>query len=324
MAFPERRLRRLRRTDALRRLARETRVEPGDLIYPLFCVAGHGETQPVDSMPRVYRYSVDRLATEAKEIQGLGLAGVILFGIPDQKDALGSGAYDPDGIVQQATRAIKEATPDLLVVADVCLCEYTDHGHCGVYEGGEVCNDETLPLLARTSVELARAGCDIVAPSDMMDGRVGAIRGALDAEGFEATSILSYAAKYASAFYGPFRDAAESTPQSGDRRGYQMDPANGREALLEIELDLDEGADMIMVKPAMPYLDVIRAAREISPVPVLAYQVSGEYSMLHAAVERGWLDEDRAIDESLVAIRRAGADRVISYFAKDFARRFRG
>jgi porphobilinogen synthase len=324
MAFPERRLRRLRRTDALRRLARETRVEPGDLIYPLFCVAGHGETQPVDSMPRVYRYSVDRLAAEAKEIQGLGLAGVILFGIPDQKDALGSGAYDPDGIVQQATRAIKEATPDLLVVADVCLCEYTDHGHCGVYEGGEVCNDETLPLLARTSVELARAGCDIVAPSDMMDGRVGAIRGALDAEGFEATSILSYAAKYASAFYGPFRDAAESTPQSGDRRGYQMDPANGREALLEIELDLDEGADMIMVKPAMPYLDVIRAAREISPVPVLAYQVSGEYSMLHAAVERGWLDEDRAIDESLVAIRRAGADRVISYFAKDFARRFRG
>jgi porphobilinogen synthase len=324
MSFPERRLRRLRRTEALRRLARETRVEPGDLIYPLFCVAGHAQTQPVESMPRVFRYSVDRLAAEAKEIQSLGLGGVILFGIPEEKDALGSGAYDPDGIVQQAARAIKDATPDLLVVADVCLCEYTDHGHCGVFEGGEVRNDETLALLARTSVEQARAGCDVVAPSDMMDGRVAAIRKALDAEGFEETSILSYAAKYASAFYGPFREAAESTPQSGDRRGYQMDPANGREALLEIELDLDEGADLIMVKPAMPYLDVIRAAREISPVPVLAYQVSGEYSMLRAAIERGWLDEDRVIDESLIAIRRAGADRVISYFAKDFARRLRG
>jgi porphobilinogen synthase len=324
MAFPEHRPRRLRRTEALRRLARETRVEPADLIYPLFCVAGHGQTQPVESMPRVHRYSVDRLAAEAKEIQDLGLGGVILFGIPDEKDAVGSGAYDPDGIVQQAARAIKDATPDLLVIADVCLCEYTDHGHCGVYEAGEVRNDETLPLLARASVELARAGCDVVAPSDMMDGRVGAIRSALDAEGFDETSILSYAAKYASAFYGPFRDAAESTPQSGDRRGYQMDPANGREALLEIELDLSEGADLIMVKPAMPYLDVIRAAREISPVPVLAYQVSGEYSMLHAAIERGWLDEDRVIEESLVAIRRAGADRVISYFAKDFARRVRG
>jgi len=324
MAFPEHRPRRLRRTEALRRLARETRVEPADLIYPLFCVAGHGQTQPVESMPRVNRYSVDRLAAEAKEIQDLGLGGVILFGIPDEKDAVGSGAYARDGIVQQAARAIKDATPDLLVIADVCLCEYTDHGHCGVYEAGEVRNDETLPLLARTSVELARAGCDVVAPSDMMDGRVGAIRSALDAEGFDETSILSYAAKYASAFYGPFRDAAESTPQSGDRRGYQMDPANGREALLEIELDLSEGADLIMVKPAMPYLDVIRAAREISPVPVLAYQVSGEYSMLHAAIERGWLDEDRVIEESLVAIRRAGADRVISYFAKDFARRVRG
>jgi porphobilinogen synthase len=324
MAFPDRRPRRLRRTEALRRLARETRVEPGELIYPLFCVTGHGQAQPIGAMPGVYRYSVDRLAAEAKEIQGLGLGGVILFGIPDEKDPLASGAYDPDGIVQQAARAIKDATPDLLVIADVCLCEYTDHGHCGVYERGEVRNDETLPLLARTSVELARAGCDVVAPSDMMDGRVHAIRTALDAEGLESTAILSYAAKYASAFYGPFREAAESAPQSGDRRGYQMDPPNAREALLEIELDLDEGADLIMVKPALAYLDVIHAAREICPVPLLAYQVSGEYSMLRAAVERGWLDEERVVDESLVAIRRAGADAVITYFAKDYARRLRG
>jgi porphobilinogen synthase len=324
MPFPERRPRRLRRTEALRRLARETRVEPGELIYPLFCVTGHGQAQPIDSMPGIHRYSVDRLAAEAKEIQSLGLGGVILFGIPDEKDPVGSGAYDPDGIVQQSARAIKDATPDLLVIADVCLCEYTDHGHCGVLEGGEVRNDETLALLARTSVEAARAGCDVVAPSDMMDGRVAAIREALDAEGLESTAILSYAAKYASAFYGPFREAAESAPQSGDRRGYQMDPPNAREALLEIELDLDEGADMIMVKPALAYLDVIRTAREFCPVPLLAYQVSGEYSMLRAAIERGWLDEERVIDESLVAIRRAGADAVITYFAKDYARRFRG
>jgi porphobilinogen synthase len=324
MAFPERRLRRLRQSEALRRLARETRVEPSDLIYPLFCVEGHGQAQPVESMPGVLRYSVDRLADEAKELQRLGLGGVILFGIPDRKDALGSGAYDPDGIVQRAARSIKQATPDLLVIADVCLCEYTDHGHCGVYEAGQVRNDETLPLLAEASVSLARAGCDVVAPSDMMDGRVGAIRSALDDAGLDQTAILSYAAKYASAFYGPFRDAAESTPQAGDRRGYQMDPPNAREALLEIELDLQEGADLIMVKPALPYLDVIREARDVCPVPLLAYQVSGEFSMLRAAIERGWLDEERAIDESLVAIRRAGADGVISYFARDWARRFRG
>ena len=303
---------------------RETRVEPGDLIYPLFCVTGRGVREPVVSMPGVNRLSVDQLAAEAKDIQALGLAAVILFGIPDHKDALGTGGYDPDGIVQRAIRAIKDATPDLVVIADVCLCEYTDHGHCGVYDGVHVNNDATLPLLARTAVALAQAGADIVAPSDMMDGRVAAIRRALDAEGQSDTAILSYAAKYASAFYGPFRDAAESTPATGDRRGYQMDPANAREALDEIAADLEEGADMVMVKPALPYLDVIHAARAAFRAPLFAYQVSGEYSLIRAAAERGWIDEERAIDESLTAIRRAGADRVITYFAKQFAHGFRG
>lgn len=324
MAFPEQRPRRLRRSPELRRLVRETRVEPADLISPLFCVTGRGIREPVTSMAGVERLSVDQLAAEAKEIQSLGLAAVILFGIPDQKDALGSGAYDPDGIVQRAIRAIKDATPDLIVIADVCLCEYTDHGHCGVYDGVHVQNDATLPLLARTAVASAQAGAEIVAPSDMMDGRVAAIRRALDAEGLADTAILSYAAKYASAFYGPFRDAAESAPSAGDRKGYQMDPANAREALAEISTDLEEGADMIMVKPALPYLDVIHAARAACPAPLFAYQVSGEYSLIRAAAERGWVDEERAIDESLTAIRRAGADRVITYFAKEFARRFRG
>jgi porphobilinogen synthase len=275
-------------------------------------------------MPGVDRLSVDRLASEAKELQSLGLAAVILFGVPDRKDSLGSGAYDPDGIVQRSIRAIKDATPDLVVIADVCLCEYTDHGHCGVYDGVHVQNDATLPLLARTAVASANAGADVVAPSDMMDGRVAAIREALEAEGRSDTAILSYAAKYASAFYGPFRDAAESTPQAGDRRGYQMDPANAREAMLEIGTDLEEGADMVMVKPALPYLDVIRVAREAYDAPLFAYQVSGEYSMIRAAAERGWIDEGRAIEESLTAIRRAGADRVITYFAKEFAQRFSG
>ncbi len=324
MAFPEHRPRRLRRSSELRRLARETRLEPGDLIYPLFCVSGRGIREPVVSMPGVERLSVDRLAAEAKEIQSLGLAAVILFGIPEHKDALGSGAYDPDGIVQRAIRAIKAACPDLVVIADVCLCEYTDHGHCGVYDGVHVNNDATLPLLARTAVASAQAGADIVAPSDMMDGRVAAIRRALDSEDRTDTAILSYAAKYASAFYGPFRDAAESTPSTGDRKGYQMDPANMREALSEIATDLEEGADMIMVKPALPYLDVIHAARAACRAPLFAYQVSGEYSMIRAAAERGWIDEERAVDESLTAIRRAGADRVITYFAKQFAHRFRG
>lgn len=324
MGFPESRPRRLRRTETLRRMVRETTVEPANLVYPLFCVTGNGVREPVVSMPGIDRFSVDRLGAEAKEIESLGIPAVILFGIPDAKDALGTGAYDPDGIVQRSIRAIKDATPDLVVIADICLCEYTDHGHCGVFDGSDVENDATLPLLAKAAVSTARAGADIVAPSDMMDGRVAAIRQALDENDLSSTPILSYAAKYASAFYGPFRDAAESTPSTGDRRGYQMDPANEREALREIQLDLEEGADMVMIKPAMPYLDVIRAAREFVDVPIFAYQVSGEYSMLRAAMERGWLDEESAMEESLIAIRRAGADSIITYFAKDFARRSRG
>ncbi len=307
----------------MRALARETRIAPADLVQPLFCVPGRGVREPLRAMPGIDRLSVDLLGQEGKQLLALGIPAVILFGIPQAKDATGSGAWDPDGIAQQAIRALKDAAPELCVIADLCLCEYTDHGHCGVLEGDCVQNDATLPLLAETAVSQARAGADIVAPSDMMDGRVGAIRGALDAEGFDETAILSYAAKYASGFYGPFREAAESTPRLGDRRGYQMDPANVREALVEISTDLAEGADMIMVKPALPYLDVIRAAREICPVPLFAYQVSGEYSMLVAAAERGWLERERAIDETLVAIRRAGADRVITYFAREFATRAR-
>ncbi len=323
MPFPRSRPRRHRRTAEIRNLVREVRVEPRDLVLPLFCVTGRGVREPVASMPGVDRLSVDQLAVEAKEIRDLGIPAVILFGIPDRKDALGSGAYDPDGVVQGAIRALKDSAPELVVIADVCLCEYTDHGHCGVYDGRDVQNDATLPLIAKTAVSVARAGADIVAPSDMMDGRIRAVRDALDGEGLEQTPVLSYAAKYSSAFYGPFRDAAESTPQQGDRRGYQMDPGNVREALREIETDLEEGADMVMVKPALPYLDVIRAAREIVSAPLFAYQVSGEYSMLQAAIERGWLEGPRAIEESLTAIRRAGADRVLTYFAKDFARRLR-
>jgi porphobilinogen synthase len=323
MGFPEHRPRRLRRSEALRDLVRETRVVARDLIQPLFCSAGRGVRAPIEAMPGVVRLSVDRLAAEAKELEALGVPGVVLFGIPESKDERGSGAWDPDGVVQQAIRAIKDATPDLLVIGDVCLCEYTDHGHCGVLEGDRVLNDETLPLLAQTAVSQARAGADVVAPSDMMDGRVAAVRDALDAEGFEETPILSYAAKYASAFYGPFREAAQSAPRSGDRRGYQMDPANAREALVEIATDLAEGADMVMVKPALPCLDVIRAARESCAVPLFAYQVSGEYSMIQAASERGWIDRERVIDETLTAIRRAGADRVITYFAREFAERGR-
>ena len=324
MVFPRQRMRRLRRSRSLRGLVAETRVVPGDLIQPLFCVPGRGVREPVASMPGVERYSVDQLAAEAKDLQALGVPAVILFGIPSQKDAEGSQAWAEDGIVPTAIRTLKDATPDLVVIADVCLCEYTDHGHCGIYDGVHVDNDATLPLLTRTALAAANAGADVVAPSDMMDGRVAAIRDALEAEGQQETAILSYAAKYASAFYGPFRDAAGSTPRSGDRRGYQMDPANAREAMREIEADLDEGADMIMVKPALPYLDVIREARERIDAPLFAYQVSGEFSMLRAAIERGWLEETRAIDESLTAIRRAGAERIITYFAKEFAQRFRG
>jgi porphobilinogen synthase len=324
MAFPEHRPRRLRRTPALRELARETRLVPADLIDALFVVEGSGVREPIGAMPGVSRLSVDRLGDEAKRIHDLGLGGVILFGIPAHKDSLGTGAYDPQAVVPRAIRAMKSAVPELAVIADICLCEYTDHGHCGVYENGEVQNDPTLELLARASVVAAQAGADVVAPSDMMDGRVAAIRRGLDAAGLANTAILSYAAKYASAFYGPFREAAESAPQSGDRRGYQMDPANAREALTELATDLDEGADMLMVKPAGPCLDIIHAARERFRAPLFAYQVSGEYSMLQAAIERGWLESPRAVDESLLAIRRAGADRIISYFAKDFARRYRG
>jgi porphobilinogen synthase len=319
-------MRRLRRTESLRALVRETTVTPGDLIYPLFICPGEGVRREVGSMPGVFNLSVDEAVREAEEAARLGLGGLLLFGLPEEKDEQGSGAYDDNGIVQQGLLALKAspASKKLVLIADVCLCEYTSHGHCGMVvetiDGFEVENDSTLDLLAQTAVSQARAGADVVAPSDMMDGRVGAIRRLLDDEGFAQTPILSYASKFASAFYGPFREAAASAPQFGDRKTYQMDGANLREALCEIELDLEEGADMILMKPAMPYLDVIRAARERVDVPIGAYQVSGEYSMLQAAFQKGWLDHDRAILESLVSIRRAGADFIVTYFAKDAAK----
>jgi len=326
MSFPQIRMRRLRRTESLRALVRETAVTPGDLIYPLFLCPGSGVRRPVGSMPGVFNLSIDEAVREAEEAASLGLGGLLLFGLPESKDAEGAGAWDDDGIVQQGLRALKQsaASKNLVLIADVCLCEYTSHGHCGLIletrDGWTVDNDSSLDLLARTAASLARAGADIVAPSDMMDGRVAAIRRALDDEDCEQTPILSYASKFASAFYGPFREAADSAPQFGDRKTYQMDGANIREALREIDLDLAEGADMILMKPAMPYLDVIRAARERTGVPIGAYQVSGEYSMLQAAFEKGWLDRDRSILESLVGIRRAGADFIVTYFAKDAAR----
>ncbi len=326
MSFPETRMRRLRRTEPLRALVRETAVNPGDLIYPLFLCPGEGVRRPIASMPGVFNLSVDEAVREAEEAARLGLGGLLLFGLPEAKDELGSGAYDDDGIVQRGLRALKEspASKKLVLIADVCLCEYTSHGHCGVVvetrDGFEVENDSTLDLLAHAAVSLARAGADVVAPSDMMDGRVAAIRRLLDDEGFAQTPILSYASKFASAFYGPFREAADSAPQFGDRKTYQMDGANLREAMREIDLDLEEGADMILMKPAMPYLDVIRAAREFVDVPIGAYQVSGEYSMLQAAFQKGWLDHDRAILESLASIRRAGADFIVNYFAKEAAK----
>jgi len=313
-------MRRLRATEALRNLVRETLLDPADFILPLFICPGEGVRREISSMPGHAQLSVDRLVEECAEAYGLGIGGVILFGIPETKDEIASGAYADDGIVQQAVRALKREVPKLLVMTDVCNCEYTSHGHCGLVVDGEVQNDPTLDWLAKAAVSHARAGADIVAPSDMMDGRVAAIRQALDATGFINTPIVSYAAKYASVFYGPFREAAESTPQFGDRRSYQMDPANAREAMREIELDIEEGADMIMVKPAMPYLDIIREARERFPLPLGAYQVSGEFSMMMAAINNGWLDRDRTILESLTAIRRAGADFVLTYFAKDAAR----
>ncbi|HUL49580.1 MAG TPA: porphobilinogen synthase [Gemmatimonadales bacterium] len=313
--FPIRRMRRLRRTPQLRRLVQETQLEPSQLIWPLFVCHGQGVRRGVEALPGVFQTSPDELVKDAERAQRLGLGGVILFGLPAEKDATGSEAYDEQGIVQQAIRAVKRAVPDLLVIADLCLCEYTEHGHCGVIADGDVDNDATVYLLARTAVVQARAGVDVVAPSDMMDGRVTAIRKALDTAGYARTPIMSYAAKMASAFYGPFREAAGSTPQFGDRQSYQMQGTNGDEAMREIELDLEEGADIIMVKPAMPCLDLIRRAKDRFGAPLAAYQVSGEYAMIKAAAERGMLDEARAMWETLYAIRRAGADMVLSYFA---------
>jgi porphobilinogen synthase len=317
--FPATRLRRFRRTAALRKLVREARVDPRDLVYPLFACPGVDVVHPLEGLDGIAQRSVDRLCDEAEEAHGAGIGAVLLFGIPEEKDEAASGAYDEDGIVQRALRALRERVPELVLLTDVCLCEYTSHGHCGVVDGGEVVNDLSLELLARTALSHAEAGADTVCPSDMMDGRVGAIRTALDNEGFEHVPIVSYAAKYASAFYGPFREAAESTPEFGDRRGYQMDPANAREALRECELDLGEGADALMIKPALPSLDVIAAARARFDVPIFAYNVSGEYAMVKAAAARGWLDERQAALESLTAIKRAGADVIVTYWAKEVA-----
>ncbi len=319
MSYPITRMRRLRRTETLRRMVRETRLCRDDLILPLFAVEGSGVREPISSMPGVFRYSVDTLVSEAKRVRDAGIPAVMLFGIPRAKDARGSGADAVDGIVQRAVEGIKSAEPDLCVMTDVCLCEYTDHGHCGIVEKDAVQNDPSVERLAATALSHARAGADIVAPSDMMDGRVAAIRAVLDQNGFEEIAILAYAAKFASAFYGPFREAAESTPQFGDRRSYQMDPPNRREALREMRLDLGEGADVLMVKPALPYLDVLADARREFDVPLAAYHVSGEYAMNHAAAERGWIDGDRAMREALIAIKRAGADWILTYAAADVA-----
>jgi porphobilinogen synthase len=321
--FPTARPRRLRRTPALRDMVRETRLHASDFIYPLFVCPGSGIKNEISSMPGNYHFSVDRVVEEVGAAREEGILSVILFGIPARKDETGSEAHDDGAAVQSAVRALKKAYPDLVVVTDVCLCEYTSHGHCGVVKGGEVLNDPTLEILAKAALSHARAGADIVAPSDMMDGRVGAIRETLDEAGFENVSILAYAAKYASAFYGPFREAAGSTPQFGDRRAYQMDPGNSDEALREVELDLEEGADIVMVKPALAYLDVIRRVRDVFGVPVAAYNVSGEFSMLMAAVEKGWLDRERTILEVLTSIRRAGADLILTYHAREAARLLR-
>lgn len=315
MKYPLTRLRRLRQSDELRQLVRETSLSPSDFIAPLFVMHGTGIKEEISSMPGQYRFSVDTLVEECRRLHQLGVLGVMFFGIPEHKDATGSEAYDHNGIVQQAIRAVKEAIPSLITIADICMCEYTDHGHCGIIHGHEVCNDETLEYLSRQAVSFAEAGVDMVAPSDMMDGRILHMRQALDKAGFTNLPIMSYAAKFASAFYGPFRDAADSAPSFGDRRAYQMDPANGREALREIEADIEEGADIIMVKPALPYLDVIRMASERYDLPIAAYQVSGEYSMIKAAAANGWIDESRIILESLLSIKRAGAKIILTYFA---------
>ncbi|MGE5372589.1 MAG: porphobilinogen synthase [Solirubrobacterales bacterium] len=320
MSFPRHRMRRLRTNEGIRRLVRETLVVPSNLIYPIFVVPGTGVREPVSSMPGVERYSADLLPGIAREARNKGIGGVLLFGIPEHKDAVGASSFEADGVVQHAVKTIKDTVPDLTVVTDVCLCEYTDHGHCGVLTAdGMVDNDMTLPLLAKQACSHARAGADIIAPSDMMDGRIGYIRTALDECGFESTLILSYAVKYASAFYGPFRDAAESAPKHGDRKTYQMDPPNAREAIREAALDIEEGADMIMVKPALAYLDIIREVKERFHHPVVAYNVSGEYAMVKAAGRAGWIDETRVTQEILTAIKRAGADIIITYHALEMA-----
>jgi len=320
MTFPTHRPRRLRRTEALRGFVRETRLSTSGLVYPMFACPGNNVRIEVSSMPGIFQQSVGQIVEECREVVGLGIPAVILFGLPAKKDEVGSEASDPNGAVQRAIEAIRKAKLDLLVITDVCLCEYTSHGHCGVIEKGDVANDPSVERLAAAALSHARAGADIVAPSDMMDGRVGAIRQKLDANGFEDVAILSYAAKYCSGFYGPFREAAQSAPQFGDRRSYQMDPANAREALREVALDLEEGADMIMVKPALPYLDIIRRVRERFDVPVAAYNVSGEYAMVKAAARNGWIDEQRVVVEIMTSIQRAGAEIVLTYHAKDVAR----
>jgi porphobilinogen synthase len=320
MPFPIYRPRRLRESPLLRSMVRETTLRVDDFVYPLFVLHGRGVREPITSMPGQYRFSIDELLKECKDAASMGIPAVLLFGVPRDKDPRGTEAYAEDGIIQQAVRAVKDTIPDLLVITDVCLCEYTSHGHCGVVEDGRVKNDPTLELIARTAVSHAEAGADVVAPSDMMDGRVAAIREGLDEAGFPETPIMAYSAKYASAFYDPFREAADSTPQFGDRRSYQMDPANAVEAMREVALDVDEGADIVMVKPALPYLDIISRVKGEFGLPVAAYSVSGEYAMLKAAGQLGWLDEDRAMLEALTGIRRAGADIIITYFAKDAAR----
>jgi porphobilinogen synthase len=320
MSFPTHRPRRLRRTEAIRGLARETRLTTAGFVYPMFVCPGNKVRVEVSSMPGIHQQSVDQIVEECREVEQLGIPAIILFGLPDQKDERGTKSYSPQGVVQKAIGAIREAGLKLIVITDVCLCEYTSHGHCGVVRDGAILNDPTLELLAEQALSHARAGADIVAPSDMMDGRVGAIRRKLDEHGFDDIAILSYAAKYCSGFYGPFREAAQSAPQFGDRRSYQMDPANVREALKEVALDLEEGADMVMVKPALAYLDVIRAVRERFDVPVAAYNVSGEYAMVKAAARNGWVDEQRVTMEILTGIQRAGASVILTYHAKDVAR----
>jgi porphobilinogen synthase len=318
--YPQHRYRRLRKTETLRRMVRETSLSPDDFIYPLFVTFGKGVRKEISTMPACYQESVDLIVGHAREVRSLGIPAVILFGIPEQKNEAGTGAYDERGVVQQAISAIKDAVPDLVVITDVCLCEYTSHGHCGIIQDGDVLNDPTLDLLVREALSHVRAGADMVAPSDMMDGRVAAIRAGLDREGFSNVPIMSYAAKYASAFYGPFREAAESTPQFGDRRSYQMDPPNRREALKEVALDIEEGADIVMVKPALAYLDIISDIRSSFDVPVAAYNVSGEYSLVKAAGQLGWIDESRVMMEVLTSIKRAGADLILTYFAKEAAK----